>query len=153
MALPGANKTALWSHTHTPTRECTHTCKCTLMSRHMPSLSEDRSMLVQSCTPSWPADRNNVACVCFYSRFPCLAFLSCHAIVLSLSLCWLTSSSSELSLMSPSLLAPTHSFYQRLLIRVMKIQEVSWGSPAWKRNVHLSLSHTRVLQDKRHTVR
>lgn len=55
----------------------------------------------------------------------------------SRSLDCLTSSSSELKLVSPSLLAPTHSCYQQLLIRVTKIQEVPWGSPAWKRKVHL----------------
>lgn len=56
----------------------------------------------------------------------------------SRSLDCLTSSSSELTLVSPSLLAPTHSCYQQLLIRVIKIQEVPWGSPAWKRKVHLN---------------
>lgn len=50
----------------------------------------------------------------------------------SLLLCWLTSSSTELSLMSPSLPAPTLYCYQQLLIRVMEIQEVSSGVPAWK---------------------
>lgn len=75
---------------------------------------------------------------CIYSHFPLLLFMPRHCPPN------LTSSSAELSLMSPSPLAPTHSCYQQLLIRVTKIQEVPQGSPAWKRNVHLSLSHTHV---------
>lgn len=89
---------------------------------------------------------------CVFVFIPTLPTWFSHTIQLlssSRSLGCLTSSSSELTLMSPSLLAPTHSCYQQLLIRVIKIQEVPWGSPAWKRKVYLycqTLHCTRTLK-------
>jgi len=98
LALPGANKTTVWSHTHTPTSECTQThtnanalkwadtrhaqmCTHACMCRHSPVLPVTCRQRYILC-----ACVRVRACVRVYSHFPHLALISCHTIVLSLTL-------------------------------------------------------------------
>lgn len=133
----------------THTRSHTRVCK---MRRATTCPTEHRRMHGQTQLLTASDLETEEPCMCVFTP-TCSTWISSHATQLlssRLSLCWLTSPSSEWSLMSPSPLAPTRSCYQQLLVRVSKIQEVPlgvrcvWYVLTWTINVHLSPSRSHM---------